>query len=1765
MVAIVTGQGLGLNSGSFAALGQRGVFGSATVGRSGDQAYVNAATGNLVLQTRDEFLSGIGLSTESRRTYNSRGQFTDDNGDNWTMGLYDRQLQLSGTFGQPGSSLVRTDRDGSQALLLWDSALQRYVGKEGGGAYDQVTAAGADWVWTDGATGLKETYNSYSGRLTTSTDRDGNTVHYSYTPVGLLYRVEQDNGDRTEYVYSGRLLQEIRTVFASGGASQSVTRVRYEYDGSRRLSSVAVDLSPEDNSVADGNVFVTAYTYQGDSKLVASIRHNGDIVLRVVYDAQDRVQSVFDAMGQRTDYRYDTAARRTTAVDAGGGETVFDYLATGELSTVSCRSGSTVLQSVTYAYNPNGDVIGVIDGLGRRTDYGYDARGNQTRQRDAFGNTVVRTYSALNLVQTEAVFAEPNPANTGDFSTDVRYTTRYVYDDAGLGRLRFVLSQEGRVVEYRYDAQGQRTASLIYSGVAAPVRGMVRSMSPRESTMAHWVDVNQSQLSAERVDLRYDGRGQLARTIAYSRTSPGSFEGIADGDESITVFVYDQAGQLLQSTSPTGGIRTNVYDGMGRVIARTDPAQTVFTTYVDAGNRVEQTQANGLKTIQVFDAAGRLLSVQQVNTQTQSLGITRYAYDADNRLVMTTDPTGVRHWMLYDAAGRKTADVDGNGSLTEYSYNRNGALTRSTAYATAVDTARLVDASGRPLNPSIDAVRPASSSADVSQWFSYDLAGRLAKTVSADGAVTETGYDTLSHVVQVTAYATRISTTALGAQPDPAEISPVRDASADRTARRFYDNDGALVGELDAEGFLTEHRYDAAGRRVWTLRYSLAVSLPSRSAGTMAQLLATLGPSPDRVSTVFFFNGRGQKVAEVDAENFLTEFEYDKNGFLHKQVRYQPALTTAVTSASSLATLKAQWAMAVASPGAPQEQQVTLWVHDEFGRITRSIEADGTISENHFDAQGNLVRSTRAAGQGAEERSTNARYDLQGRLVAELSAADAWRLTEGMSVAEADAVFDRYGVQHAYDASGRRISTTDRNKLTTLFFYDEDGQLNHIVNAMGEVTERRYNTLGQLQSTVDYGTRLASAMLGRLQAGLSRVADAVATIAQTAADGAARYAYSLTGRVSRTELTLGTGRVSVTDMRYDAFGDETWRQTWLGGGSGRVRVDSAAFDRRGLQTRRTLDAEGLAIDTAWIYDAFGRCVKVTDDAGNTSEVGYDRLGRQIATVDRLSNRTQTRYDAFGRVLSQTDALGKTTRFAYDTASRSVVMTTPENIRVTTVSNRHGQTVSITDGRQFTTHFTYDREGQLTQTSTPLPGTGTSQTFDRGRLAASVDANGVRTVYTYDDANRVLTREVDPGGLGLQTHFAYDARGRQISVTDPNGIITRVEYDLAGRVLTQTVDEGVGRLNLRTVYTHDDAGHVLSVASPGGKVTQYTYDALGRRVQELVDPAGLKLLTRFSYDHQDRLQTRTDAEGAVTRYVYDAQGQLRFTVDGEGGVSEQRFDATGRVTRRIRYAKALSDRATLPAAPDLDEMARRLAASPGQDAIEANCYDGDGRLRYTVDGTGAVVEFRYDDSGNIVERIAYARVIDLSTWAEGNVPAVVASPGDVRVRSAYDALGRLTAQSDATGAVTRREYDKNGNLLRLTRHATRLAAGQTIDQAVASAPGDLVCTVRIVVDRRPYATVERTVTRTQVFTADQADAGVDFSWADPDETLLAGSISAARRLSCKRPWRRLSSAWTTAGAIWSGRRHCPEPAPAFLRERLMERTSSKPQSSAATRR
>ena len=300
MVALVTGNSLGLNLTSLATLGARGVAGNAALGRGTDRVTVNVANGNLILQNQDDTLAGPGLWSASQRTYNSREHLA---GDHRLPGLQPPRLSTFGAIGQRASSIVRKDADGSEDRYAYDATRRLYLSTSGAGAYDTIRYRDNQLVWTDGDTGTTEYYARYQDQwqLVRRQDTDGNALAFLYNKDGQVQSVANRNGETVYYDYRNRLLAQVRSVTVDANGTAQTVRVRYGYDSFERLDTVTIDLSPEDGSIADGRVYTTRYGYDGPSERITSIEQSDGSRLAITYVGSGndiRVASVTNALGE---------------------------------------------------------------------------------------------------------------------------------------------------------------------------------------------------------------------------------------------------------------------------------------------------------------------------------------------------------------------------------------------------------------------------------------------------------------------------------------------------------------------------------------------------------------------------------------------------------------------------------------------------------------------------------------------------------------------------------------------------------------------------------------------------------------------------------------------------------------------------------------------------------------------------------------------------------------------------------------------------------------------------------------------------------------------------------------------------------------------------------------------------------------------------------------------------------------------------------------------------------------------------------------------------------------------------------------------------------------------------------------------------------------------------------------------------------------------------------------------------------------------------
>ena len=287
MVSIVSGDSLGLSLGSLANLDQEGAGNAAPVGRNGERAYVNAATGNLVLQRQDDYLSSRGADLSVLRTYNSRGVLAGGGAVGWALGSTRQRLD-NGSAG----NIIRTDRDLAQAVYSWDAARALYATTAGAGADDTlVRNADGSSVWTDGDSGAREFYDA-SGRLVGSADAQGNAITYTYDAAGRLVMSTDPTGVRSFVLYDERG-QKVGEVDGDG----SLTELRYDSAGRQSRSiryATAVNTALLVN--AQGQALMpqlAAIRPAADAKDASEWR---------AYDAAGRLAATVDAVGAVVGY-----------------------------------------------------------------------------------------------------------------------------------------------------------------------------------------------------------------------------------------------------------------------------------------------------------------------------------------------------------------------------------------------------------------------------------------------------------------------------------------------------------------------------------------------------------------------------------------------------------------------------------------------------------------------------------------------------------------------------------------------------------------------------------------------------------------------------------------------------------------------------------------------------------------------------------------------------------------------------------------------------------------------------------------------------------------------------------------------------------------------------------------------------------------------------------------------------------------------------------------------------------------------------------------------------------------------------------------------------------------------------------------------------------------------------------------------------------------------------------------------------------------------
>ncbi|MEZ4252420.1 MAG: SpvB/TcaC N-terminal domain-containing protein [Polyangiales bacterium] len=451
-----------------------------------------------------------------------------------------------------------------------------------------------------------------------------------------------------------------------------------------------------------------------------------------------------------------------------------------------------------------------------------------------------------------------------------------------------------------------------------------------------------------------------------------------------------------------------------------------------------------------------------------------------------------------------------------------------------------------------------------------------------------------------------------------------------------------------------------------------------------------------------------------------------------------------------------------------------------------------------------------------------------------------------------------------------------------------------------------------------------------------------------------------------------------------------------------------------------------SVETVYTRNPTGLLESITEEAAGYDKrqttIKWDDLGLAPRRIENAEKHVSLMvvHPALGVPVVTVDPNGVVARAAYDGFGRLRSTTTIDGI------------AEILYGRG-------DAEERIAQRR---PGEGwTQQVFDAqlrpSRLEMQAADGRVSVIdVNYDDRGRVEST-THPHFAGAPIHVAmhhvYDALDRVTSAY-PGAFLHRagVRAEYRGRrrrtFAADGLDRRVGALREAEV---DSAGRVRSVLTTADDAdpTTLTYHHGTLGIETIRDQGGTEWQTK--YDDLDRPAATLDPDAGERAFKFNPFGELVAELDSAGAVLiEVKRDRLGRPTRIVHR----------------DEGATSIVWDP---------VGGIGRPAWVVDeSTGVQVEWEYDpDTARLVLEVTITpdgQKLATKIAYDGVGRPEVVSYGEIPIRYAYDALGRLESMVDErTGSELWRalELDASGRVTRERWSGARTARGERVERSV----------------------------------------------------------------------------------------------------------------------
>ena len=1148
-----------------------------------------------------------------------------------------------------------------------------------------------------------------------------------------------------------------------------------------------------------------------------------------------------------------------------------------------------ILDTVTYIYDDD-DLLAAVnrpDGIRRYTHNAkrlieevWDVNGHRevTNTYDGQGRVVHQLTEhsrEVSFVYAPGIMTIVADAITGDSSN--------IWRSDEHGRLSSMTAADGSRQVMRYDKFGnrisvtERDGSTISRSYDSHSR-LAKQLTPEGALSKYTWDEHNRLLTTSVCDFRDRLNPGDPVVVSYTYESTGANPNpitMTDGNGHTTEYSWDEYGNLLSVTDPTGVRTTYTYNARQELISITNGVgDTVHLEYDKHGRIVQVRDALGHVTSTHWNSAGQLASVTDAAGSRWSFTYPELAPEeldipAFVRQNLTSSDTHRVRDTSRPIGQLPVSLTDPYGHVTHFEYNNGNQITAVTD----------------PLGRTNRAV--------------FDAWGNMVKTINALGAVTNYEYDGLSQLIAVT--------DPLGARSEfdydlAGEISQITDATGvvthravDRRTGKETTSSGGILGS-------SFRHVDYLGRVIIegeNNTQNFASSQPVRRASQNSKSPSASPRNSETVTEFTTYDSAGNPVETLDAHGGLPRRTYDAANRLIREVSAAGRTQTFdYDQAGRLRRIGVGLSVPEQKPTVGENvewEEPTAWAYttltyDAASRIIARTYPDGTTEHTTYDALGRIVRVQHGA------RTATYAYDRCSRLI---------RMSDNSAGTR----------RFIYDAAGQLVTAVDALGYRTHFEYDAAGQMVRTLDATGQVTTYIYDAAGQLIRTVK---------------GAGSTAEITSTYTYDAAgrllsenNGERTRAYSYDYQGGGLLASLSVNGVCAAEYSYSSGASSIGHRTVT------VRDYASASALRDRDSSAFAGIEKPYLEHRFVYDSSDRLISRSrsgflrsDDQSNAhaDDDIHERL-HALNTFIKTGAYTLTySYDADGYLITSVTPYAKSTR-TVDGAGRTVAVTTHA-----TGQPAHDVISSV---------FSYDPLGRLTRirvgdmVSSWTHERTTGLISDYVREQVLTDVRGFeeskvleRTQVIRDHNGRVIGldstgSDTSPDGLVL---YSYDDAGQLVGARSAShvweweytaGVMVRERvFALDSSNGSERSAAGSRVLEGERIFTHNEANQLVAVearAYAGARgdagelaartITDYSYNLAGERSGEVTTDklTGASYSREYSWGAYGGLTSVTDSissrvDISHTSLISDAVGEVSAVSDGEGITVPLMWDA-----------------------------------------------------------------------------------------------------------------------------------------------------------------------------------------------------------------------------------------------------------------------------------